>query len=138
MLIMVMSWRKRKPNKLNESLSMFDISPLKSHGLQRRTQISLAKEKLESSYKKQKETATDILEISSPEFGSSTSSERELVTKAANLDHLLDAMKAKLEDGNMKTGEKIQIMTMAPKSWFCKKVLSTSMYLNIQSLKHVH
>lgn len=81
MLIMVMSWRKRKPNKLNESLSMFDISPLKSHGLQRRAQISLAKEKLESSYKKQKETATDILKISSPEFGSSTSSERELVTK---------------------------------------------------------
>ena len=53
---------------------MFDISPLKSHGLQRRTQISMAQEKLERSYEKQEETAADILEISSPEFGSPTGS----------------------------------------------------------------
>ena len=61
-------------NKVNESLIMFDISPLKSHGLQRRTQISMAQEKLERSYEKQEETAADILEISSPEFGSPTGS----------------------------------------------------------------
>ena len=66
--------KEEKCNKLNESLIMFDISPLKSHGLQRRTQISMAQEKLERSYEKQEETAADILEISSPEFGSPTGS----------------------------------------------------------------
>ena len=104
---------------------MFDISPLKSHGLQRRTQISMAQEKLERSCEKQKETAADILEISSPEFGSPTGrqgSERELVTKAADLDCLLDTMKAKLEDGYIKTGEKIQMMTLTPESWSYKEV----------------
>ena len=104
---------------------MFDISPLKSHGLERRTQISMAQEKFERSYKKQKETAADIVDISSPEFGSPTESkvsERELVTKAADLDCLLNAMKAKHEDKNIKTGEKIQMMTLASESQSRKKV----------------
>ena len=114
-----MSEKEGKGNKFNESLSMFDISPLKSHGLERRTQISMAQEKFERSYKKQKETAADIVDISSPEFGSPTESkvsERELVTKAADLDCLLNAMKAKHEDKNIKTGEKIQMMTLASES----------------------
>lgn len=123
--------KKEKHKKLNESLSMFDISHLKSNGLQSRTQISMALEKWERSYEKQKETAADILEISSPEFGSPTGSKlskRELFTKAADLDYLLYAMKAKLEDGNMKTGGKIKKMTLAPESWSLKKVLG---YFNV-------
>ena len=79
----------------------------------------MAQEKFERSYKKQKETAADIVDISSPEFGSPTESkvsERELVTKAADLDCLLNAMKAKDEDKNIKTGEKIQMMTLASES----------------------
>ena len=39
---------------LDESLSKFDVSPLKSHGLQRRTQIRMAQEKFERVTKSRK------------------------------------------------------------------------------------
>ena len=39
---------------LNESLSKFYVSPLKSHRLQRRTQISMAQEKFERVTKSRK------------------------------------------------------------------------------------
>ena len=73
---------EEKREKLNQSLSIFDISPLKTHGLQKRTQIGMVQEKLERSYEKQKEAAAEMFSISSPEFGSPTGSrvsERELV-----------------------------------------------------------
>ena len=116
--------RDDKCDKLNESLGIFGISPLKSHGLQKSTRISIAQEKLEPSYEKQKEAVADILKINSPEFGSpigSQVSERQITTKAADLDRLMDCMKEKLK-GTLTTSEKIQLMTLAPASWSHEKV----------------
>ena len=109
-------------DRLNESLSVFDISPLKTHSMQKRTQVNSAKEKLERSFEKQKDAVKDILQIQTPELGSSSRiTRRELETKAADLDRLVDAMVEKLK-GPLTTSEKIQLMTLAPESWSRQKV----------------
>ena len=54
MKVLYIDWEE-KWDKLNESLGIFGISPLKFHGLKKRTQVSMAQEKLERSYEKQKE-----------------------------------------------------------------------------------
>ena len=108
--------------KLNESLGAFDISPLKTHGMQKRTQVNSAKEKLDRSFEKQKDAVKDILEIQTPELGSgSRVPQRELETKAADLDRLVDAMTEKLKKP-LSTSEKITLMTLAPESWSRQQV----------------
>ena len=72
---------EEKRAKLNETLNMFDVSPLKTHGLQKRTQFSLAQEKLERSYERQKEAAAEVFDISSPEFSSPTGCSRKRIGK---------------------------------------------------------
>ena len=84
--------KEEKCNKLNESVSVFDICPSKSYRLQKGAQISMTQEKLKRSYKKPKELASDILEILGPEFESPTGtrmSEKELVTRAADHSRVL-------------------------------------------------
>ncbi len=105
---------------MNESLGIFGISPLKTHSLSKKVQEAKVLEKLERSYEKQKETVADVLQ--SPVLGcSSPGSEREIRTKAADLDHLVGLMKEKLDAG-LSSREKIQLMTLAPASWSRQKV----------------
>lgn len=79
--------KEEKRTKLNESLTMFDISPLKTHRVQKQTQISMVQKKLERNYENQEEVAAELENSTG-----SRVSERELVAKTTDLDHLLDAM----------------------------------------------
>ena len=108
--------------KLNESLGAFDISPRKTHSMQKRTQVNSAKEKLDRSFEKQQGAVKDILEIRTPKLGSgSRDPRRELETKAAHLDRSVDAMTEKPKKP-LTTSEKITLMTLALQSWSRQQV----------------
>ena len=52
-----------KKEKLNESLRLIGISPVKTHGLAKSTKINVACGKLEQSFEKQKEIVADIFDM---------------------------------------------------------------------------
>ena len=106
--------QEKKEDMLNESLNIFDVSPIKTHNMSKKSQASSNLEKIERSFKKQKMVAADVLQVHSPEFQSG--SNREVQSKAGYLDLLLFLIKEKLSITTMKNSEKIQLMFLAPGS----------------------
>ena len=119
--------QEKKEDMLNESLNIFDVLPIKTHNMSKKSQASSNQEKLERSFEKQKMVAADILQVHSPEFQSGSS--REVQSKAGYLDLLLFLIKEKLSITTMKNSEKIQLMMfLAPGSWPCKMITE---YFNV-------
>ena len=60
--------RNVKKDKLNESLGLIGISPVKTHGLAKGTKINVAREKLERSFETQKEIVAGVFDVEKAEL----------------------------------------------------------------------
>ena len=109
--------RSMKKAKMDESLEVVGISPLRTHGLPTRTKISKTREKLEKSYDAQKKIAAAAINVDEEDL------ENDQMDKVRNYDRLLYLMKEKLSDNSLKTREKIQILTLSPESWSRSKII---------------
>ena len=110
--------RSIEKEKVDESLSLVGVSPLKFHGLPAHARVSKTRSKLTQAFEAQTELAANVLNVDKEQLQSS-----EIATKAADFDRLLYLIKEKLSDSTLKTREKIQILTLAPKSWSIAKVI---------------
>lgn len=53
--------QEKKEDMLNESLNIFDVSPIKTYNMSKKSQASSNLEKIERSFEKQKMVAADVL-----------------------------------------------------------------------------
>ena len=103
------------------------ISPIKTHGLPKSTSTNNAQGKLEQSFEKLKDLVASAYEVSKSDLISnniSPQTENSVLQKARDLDRLLGLMKEKLNDKSLKTSQKIENITIAPKYWSSTKVAS--------------
>ena len=103
--------------KLNTSLDTMGIFPVHLHGVGQHSWASTAKNKFDRAVEVLKASLSDAYVVSTDQLASSKSvviSETE--QKASEPDHLHNLMKEKLTTATY--SEKIQIVTLAPNSWF--------------------
>ena len=81
--------KSKEKEKLDESLGIIGISPIKTHSLAKTTRISGALTKLEKGFEKQKEIVANIFDVDKSDL----STNAETIQKADDLDRLLDLMK---------------------------------------------
>lgn len=109
--------------KLNETLLGLDVTPLKLQSLSMQSKKKYAKKKFKMAKDQVKKKLSFVLNVQESNDSSesdSTTQVNELKTKSEDLDHLVDAIKEKLKT-NLTKREKIQILTITPKSWSRRK-----------------
>ena len=110
--------RSIEKEKVDEGLSLVGISPLKTGGLPTHAKISKTRSKLAMAFEAQTELAASALNVDKEKLQTT-----DIASKAADYDRLLYLIKEKLSDKSMKVPEKIQILTLAPKSWSIPNVM---------------
>ena len=103
--------------RLDESLSLIGF---KTHGLHVSTKVKAARVKLERSFQAQTEMAATSYNIDK----GTLSRDKETLQKPNELDQLHNLIKEKLAETNLKTREKIQVLTIAPESCSRTKIAS--------------
>ena len=106
---------------LNSTLCELDVSPLKVHSVPSSYKHTLGKRKLkqvEEAVTKKIATVLDVTE-SDLDITEDNETSKEIQTKAADLDYLVDCMKEKLKISNRR--QQLQILTLVPKSWSVRK-----------------
>ena len=104
--------------ELDESLSLIGVAPLKTHGLPVSTMVKAERVKLGRSFQAQTKMAATAYNIDKKAL----SRDKDTLQKANELNRLHNLMKEKLADTNLKTREKIQVLTTAPESWSRAKI----------------
>ena len=111
-------YRENMQDKLNKSLNVFSISPVKTHSLAKSTKANINLDKIRRNFQEQRDAAIRVLRLGDPDSSATTSSEAKM---KADMEILLSRIKTKLE-GELTFAEKVQLMTLAPASWSRKEV----------------
>ena len=90
--------RIKEKAKMDESLELVGISPLRTRGLRASQKISVTREKLERSFDKQKTIAAAAINVDKGLL-----LEDDVIDKANNYDRLLYLMKEKLSENTLKS-----------------------------------
>ena len=109
-------------HSLNSTLTELEISPFKVHALPSYSKMCEGKRKInqiEEAVKKKMAVVLDVSPAQLTNTSSSTNLQADLTNKANDLDHLVECMKEKLKLANRR--EKIQILTLTPKSWSVRR-----------------
>ena len=102
---------------LNSPLNELDISPVKLHSVAQHSKPTLGKRKLkqvEGAVSKKLATVLKVDESELEADGNQKSLEKDIQSKADNLDFLFECMKEKIKISNRK--QKLQILTLIPNS----------------------
>ena len=105
---------------LNATLGELELSPFKVHSLPKCSKIIHGKRKLEQVHQVVQQKIASTLTVEPLVLSASNSGDQNVCkTKANDLDYLVHCMKEKMKLSNR--NEKLQILTLIPKSWSIRK-----------------
>lgn len=111
---------------LDVSMAAIGVSPMKLHSLSTGSKLNYAKRKVDELKCKFKSKIARVLKLPENDLEDSSDSSNEctsMAQKAEDLDHLVAAMKEKLKITS-RNRDKIQILTMTPRSWSIQKTIT--------------
>ena len=104
----------------NATLGELELSPFKVHSLPKCSKIIHGKRKLEQVHQVVQQKIASTLTVEPLVLSASNSGDQNVCkTKANDLDYLVHCMKEKMKLSNR--NEKLQILTLIPKSWSIRK-----------------
>ena len=105
---------------MNATLGELKVSPFQVHSLPKCSKIIHDKRKLEQVHQVVQQKIASTLTVEPSVLSPSNSRDQNVCkTKADNLDYFVDCMKEKMQLSNK--NEKLQILTLIPKSWSIRK-----------------
>ena len=107
---------------LNSTLNELNISPVKLHSVAQHSKPTLGKRKLKQVEGAVPKKLATVLKVDESELevdGNQKNLEKDIQSKGYNLDFLVECMKEKLKISSRK--QKLQILTLIPKSWSVRK-----------------
>lgn len=118
---------------LNRSFELAGVSPVKLHGLPKRSKVTVAKDKLARVEQHHVKETAKVMGVEAHEIKprSSTSPNKEVKKKAAEFDKLMYKVH------NSKRRDKIKLLTLVPDTWSRQKVSAFSMLPTMLSGPHV-
>ena len=105
---------------MNAALGELELSPYKVHSLPKCSKITHGKRKFEQVHQVVQEKIVSTLTVEPSVLSASNSGDQNVCKMKANdLDYLVHCMKEKMKLSNR--NEKLQILTLIPKSWSFRK-----------------
>ncbi|KAG1665912.1 ARL14 effector protein [Nymphon striatum] len=105
-------------HKLNQSLELTGVSPVKTHGLKKHARMEQAKTKISKVVGNLQESFSSVIGVDMATLQAEPEAEicsSDIIKKANDLDQITTAMKSKLATADHST--QIQILTLTPESW---------------------
>ena len=111
-----------RKESLNNTLNVFDISPVEVHSVATHSKPALGKKKLKQVEDVITKKLVSVLKVDQTELKEEyvqNNIAAETQSKANDLDYLVDCMKDKIKISNRRT--RLQILTLVPNSWSLRK-----------------